>query len=1288
MLINNHRFCKKMALAAGLLAAGSLQAAVVYFTGASGVDNNFSTVANWSAFPAVSGDTPQIAVTNINGIATSASNPAKVNAGWTNTFGTARIYSQTGYGQGMAYAEVMSGGLLKASILEVGNSGNVAFDGTLTLRSGGSIDTLANNTGSFKIGGETSGMVGDMVVEAGAALFREPSLNLFTYGTLTFVCNSNSLSTLNTVRTTAGSSNLLNGLIQVDLSALTTAGTYTLVNSSSTNLLIAGSMRTWLDSVGGSYSNSGDFANANFQVIGGNGKQWTLALADGNQDLTLTVIPVYTLTVNSGTGSGSYASGQQVAIAASNLTSKAFVQWTGDTPYVNNVTYTNALVTMSTNVTLTATYKPVYLLTVNDGTGGGWYTNGQQVAIVANVRPGAFIAWTGDTQYVNNVTYTNALVTMSTNPVTLTSTYVTFPMISYWTNSIAEATNLFGGVANGRYEPGETIDITVFSTNNGSLDVSNVVNSLSADPVHFTISNLNSQYYPVVAVGAVTSTTYQVTILSAATNGAYWFSVTNRAGTNVWADSFLLNVFKQSLPSVSPASITMSILTGAAVTNTQVTVTNAGNTAFTFNIIDNAFWGSFYNVTTGTLGKTAFVANYNNVVVLNDPDIKSVPISSTNAGVSAAISLGFDFPFYGATYSNFYVTADGYIGLGTNVPVRSTDRSKLLPDTNVAEQIIAPFWGILNSPADSIRYARNFECLAIAFSGVSKESGGTNLQFQVALFTNGCIELRYATIAGVTNNYGQTNVTIGFQGNANRYTNLAVNPANGTSVRLTPQPDRWVSYTPAQNVTVEPQSSQVITFIANASGKTAATGTTFKSWFNWSNGGSNAVFVSANVAVAAPVYSAVSSLSFTGTAGQVTAVPFIITNAGSAPLTFSISDTAAKVAGYTTTNSAAYSWIDISSIGTNIDLIDPDPSPHITAADEGYSARIPIKFAFPFYGVSYTQFCVSVNGALRLDTTGRVGALVNLAYDSSSMPVQMIAPYWGDLVMDGNATLKYHSATNQLVITWENVRQYGFNGGSNQTFQAILKPSGDITFQYKKLEGGISWPNTTIGLRDTTNRTVRADIRRTDDRMVTTNQYGRVSTQYVNAVSNRIVQFQSAQIQTIRYAPDHDSIPAGGTKEITIIGDASNQQAGTNNISTNTMLTITHNESNSPASLAVTFTVTNSFEAAFGRASALADGSIDSDGDGVSDDQERIAGTDPQNADSVFTPTIGRDSSGTYLLWPAPLDGVQRNYTLYFTTNLMSLWEYLYTVTNGTTYLDTKHGNVPAIYYKITVPVQ
>jgi hypothetical protein len=290
------------------------------------------------------------------------------------------------------------------------------------------------------------------------------------------------------------------------------------------------------------------------------------------------------------------------------------------------------------------------------------------------------------------------------------------------------------------------------------------------------------------------------------------------------------------------------------------------------------------------------------------------------------------------------------------------------------------------------------------------------------------------------------------------------------------------------------------------------------------------------------------------------------------------------------------------------------------------------------------------------------------------MPVQLIAPFWIDLAMDGNATLTYRTTGSELVVTWENVRQYGLNGGSNQTFQAILRPDGSILFQYKKLEGA-RWANAVTGLRDTPNRTLVSDIRQSGDVIVQTNASGWVSTQYVGVVSNRTVLLQTAQIQVIRYAPAGGSVPAGGAAEITIIGDASGQSPGAGSISTNATLTIQHNTPGTNI-LSVTFTVTNSLETGFVR--ALSD---DSDSDGLTDDAERIAGTDPQDTGSVFTVST---TSGRELSWTA---AAGRTYTVWYTLKLaddfVKLDGAVGLITNS--FIDTAHADVAVIYYKVTV---
>ncbi len=102
------------------------------------------------------------------------------------------------------------------------------------------------------------------------------------------------------------------------------------------------------------------------------------------------------LTVNSGTGSGTYTNGQEVMITASNIAGKAFAQWTGDTQYVASVTSTPTTVTMPTQgVTVTATYTdvggvdPIGYITLGGLVGGNlvfsWETsNGQTYNIETN----------------------------------------------------------------------------------------------------------------------------------------------------------------------------------------------------------------------------------------------------------------------------------------------------------------------------------------------------------------------------------------------------------------------------------------------------------------------------------------------------------------------------------------------------------------------------------------------------------------------------------------------------------------------------------------------------------------------------------------------------------------------------------------------------------------------------------------------------------------------------------------------------------------------------------------
>ncbi|MEI7900459.1 MAG: hypothetical protein WCK89_09400, partial [bacterium] len=169
--------------------------------------------------------------------------------------------------------------------------------------------------------------------------------------------------------------------------------------------------------------------------------------------ITATYQDLYALTVNSGSGSGSYTAGMQVSVTASVVAGKVFAQWTGDTQTMASVTSPTTVVTMPASAAvITATYLNLYALTVNSGTGSGAYTNGQQVTVAANAPAvgKAFDRWTGATQTMANVTLSTTTLTMPAAAVVITATYSNF----YY------ALTVNNGTGGGLYAYGQVVPVT------------------------------------------------------------------------------------------------------------------------------------------------------------------------------------------------------------------------------------------------------------------------------------------------------------------------------------------------------------------------------------------------------------------------------------------------------------------------------------------------------------------------------------------------------------------------------------------------------------------------------------------------------------------------------------------------------------------------------------------------------------------------------------------------------------------------------------------------------------
>jgi len=160
----------------------------------------------------------------------------------------------------------------------------------------------------------------------------------------------------------------------------------------------------------------------------GNEKTESVTL-DGKKSVQIMIFtgPSYDLTVNSGTGSGSYPAEAIIDIHADPPPSgKVFNDRVGDTGGIPDICAPSTTVTMPGQpVEVTATYTDIcYTLTVTNGIGDGEYPEGEIVPISPDpVSAKVFAMWIGDIAYVADRLAAEATVTMSAAAISVTATY-------------------------------------------------------------------------------------------------------------------------------------------------------------------------------------------------------------------------------------------------------------------------------------------------------------------------------------------------------------------------------------------------------------------------------------------------------------------------------------------------------------------------------------------------------------------------------------------------------------------------------------------------------------------------------------------------------------------------------------------------------------------------------------------------------------------------------------------------------------------------------------------------
>ncbi|MDH7486538.1 MAG: S8 family serine peptidase [Anaerolineae bacterium] len=147
--------------------------------------------------------------------------------------------------------------------------------------------------------------------------------------------------------------------------------------------------------------------------------------------------------------------------------------------------------------------------------------------------------------------------------------------------------------------------------------------------------------------------------------------------------------------------------------------------------------------------------------------------------------VGFAFPFYGQTFTEFYLSSNGWLSF--SLPSSSESSNDPLPNTGAPRNLVAIFWDDLNpGSGGQVRYLAESDRLVVSFLGVPRYSSGGPYTFQALLTPDGVITLQYLTMLGTRLN----EATVGIQNaDASQGLQIAYNQSyvhDGLAVRITP----------------------------------------------------------------------------------------------------------------------------------------------------------------------------------------------------------------------------------------------------------------------------------------------------------------------------------------------------------------------------------------------------------------------------------------------------------------------------------------------------------------------